>query len=579
AAALAALVASAFAGCTQRPTQAPLRSLDRSGRVALFCAGDPRFVDEFGNMGRLMGECGNSFYDDASDFLRDFDGDGNPSNAPHVYAVVTQQTRGEAAVIDLSVDPGLTLSILDADLATPGLNFLPVGALPADVAASSYGTGAFVASAEPGRPGIYALPTTELRGPEPSRRGYDPANPDEGGAGPTATLRSWPACRLPATPGRMLLVQSGLPYQARNPDDPGQPPDPNKATAHLCPGPNRLREAPVEQPNLYAGDAPSVNVTYPGDARVACTAAEPYRCKPALAPPVRLAPELGGQLVTQLAEKLLVTLPDRGELLVIDAQTLFERPAGSFDPCPIERALPLQVALPEVPPFEPEAGPTCPALPGAAPSVACPARPQRAVAYPTEFKARPSAMAFDAERGLLYIADEGAPVIHELELGDGCDLRERQPLLPSSIDQPGRPVYTTALAVSPPTRDERTFLYAVDKERGSVMAFDVSNASLTRSPLERDRTDLNPFGSRDRLALDGPVRDVSFARLQVAVAGDQGNTSTPACSPDTTVVSPGDVYRTRTTDYADGAQPARLRGVFAFATLTTGVVQVVDVDD
>ncbi|HEU4410888.1 MAG TPA: hypothetical protein VFS43_36890 [Polyangiaceae bacterium] len=570
---LALAAPAALPGCAQRPQQAPLRSLDRSGRVSLACIG--YFGDTTGNPGRSMFECDSTLAASIGDFGLQLDENGNPLpvDVPHVYALVTQQTRGEVAVIDLSVDPAVTQSILDADLNTPGLNFLPVGAQPVDVVTSGLGGGAFVASAEPGRPGIYGLPATDLRGPSL-----------QGEGAPTATLRSWPACRLPSAPGRMLVIESAL--AAADP------------AARLCPSPNLLRDAePFQQRAPWAGSAESVHVVYPGDdgyvplegenvrpcgaegaelppycARLACgdEGAQPAPlCKPQLVPRGSNAG----------AEKLLVTLPERGELLVIDAQTLFERPPGSFDPCPIERAVALRVDLPDAPPPAPEAGESCPALPATpAPAGACPARPERSVAYPAAFEARPAAMALGG--GRLYVADEGAPVIHVLSVENGCDLRELPPLLPSSVDEPGRPVYTSALSVSPLTSDQRTFLYAVDRERGGLMAFDVSAGSADRSPLVRERPDLKLFGARDRLAVGGPVREITFVEAAENVLDENGFLRNGACDPDTSSVDPdrGDVFRT-TDDYAGGARPTRLRGVFALATLTSGQVRILDVDD
>ncbi len=550
-AALAALVAFATAalpGCAQRPTQAPLRSLDRSGRVAILCAGSPTFFDTTRNSGLPVDGCDATTYNDIFDLVR-VDDAGQNVNAPHVYALVTQQTRGELAVVDLSVEPSITQSILDADLSTPGLNFLPVGAQPVDVVASGGGAGAFVASAEPGRPGIYALPTSELRGPalqlEPT---------------PTATLRSWPACRLPAAPGRILAVSSELPAGDK--------------VARLCPSPNPVRDdAPYPQINEAAGDATSLNVTYPNDGgRLPCTDETPPGdpCKPQISP-------AGGR-----AEKLLVTLPERGEVLVIDAQELFERPPGSFDPCPIERAIALRVDLPDAP--APPAAPaeTCPALPASSPaSGSCPGQPRRDVAYPTDFAPRPAAMALDAQGGRVFIADEGAPVVHVLSLEDGCGLRELPPLLPSSFEEPSRPVFTSALDVSPRTSDLRTFVYAVDRERGTLMAFDVTSDSPSRSPIVRDRPDLSFIGERDRVALGSAVRDVTFVSAARNVTGPDGIVRNGACDPDTSSVDPsrrGDVFRTAS-DFSDGASPTRLRGVFALATLTSGQVRVIDVDD
>ncbi|NVL67872.1 hypothetical protein, partial [Escherichia coli] len=59
-----------------------------------------------------------------------------------LFALVTQTTRGELAVVNLSAGV-----LVDQSRATPGINFLPVGALPTDVATTPDGKMAFVTSA------------------------------------------------------------------------------------------------------------------------------------------------------------------------------------------------------------------------------------------------------------------------------------------------------------------------------------------------------------------------------------------------------------------------------------------------
>src|SRR5690606_17276941 len=110
------------------------------------------------------------------------------------YAFVTQTTRGEVAVIDLTSVDG---NVLDQDSATPGPTFLPAGAQPVDVVTTPGGTAAFVTTAEPTRPAIYATPTSRIR-----RCDVDPAR----GGEPPSTLSSWPSCTLPATPGEAVLA-------------------------------------------------------------------------------------------------------------------------------------------------------------------------------------------------------------------------------------------------------------------------------------------------------------------------------------------------------------------------------------
>src|SRR5580700_7612516 len=80
----------------------------------------------------------------------------------HLYAVVTQTTRGELAVVDLTAG-----AVVDEDKSTPGTNFIPVGSSPTDVVVTPDGLMTFVASADPNKPAIYGIPT----GPHPAADG------------------------------------------------------------------------------------------------------------------------------------------------------------------------------------------------------------------------------------------------------------------------------------------------------------------------------------------------------------------------------------------------------------------------
>ena len=44
-------------------------------------------------------------------------------------------------------------------------------------------------------------------------------------------------------------------------------------------------------------------------------------------------------------QKLVVAMPDLGGVIVVDADELLKRPVGSYDPCKVERWIPLQVDL------------------------------------------------------------------------------------------------------------------------------------------------------------------------------------------------------------------------------------------
>lgn len=151
--------------CQPEPEAVPIRSLERSGKSAFLCLGN---LGE--RPGRPLDDCGPYRAD-----LRDY-------SVPHLFALVTQTSRGEVAVIDVTGD-----SVVDVNPSNPGFDFLPVGAVPTDIVATPGGTAAFVAVAEANRPGIFALPSRSIRGGSP-------------------TLEQWPACSLPSAPGAMELL-------------------------------------------------------------------------------------------------------------------------------------------------------------------------------------------------------------------------------------------------------------------------------------------------------------------------------------------------------------------------------------
>lgn len=201
--------AAASGACTQEPQNVPLRSLERSGRAAFLCLAAPGA----GSPGRELSACEGVVADDRTSFT---DADGNV--IPHLYGLVTQTTRGEVAVVDLSVGDTLT-AVVDQDTRVPGNNFLAVGAQPTDIVASLGGTAGFVAVAEVGRQGIFALPSTLLR---PEDRASVPR------------LSSWPACSLPSAPGAVFLL----------PD----PPDAAGDVRATCDGPYSANDA-ADHPN------------------------------------------------------------------------------------------------------------------------------------------------------------------------------------------------------------------------------------------------------------------------------------------------------------------------------------------
>lgn len=178
-----ALAVTVAGGCSESPDAQTVRSLEGSGDIAYLCLAKPGSASLF----LPLASCTHT----TADSIRDFGTDGDE---PHLYALVTQTTRGEVAMVDLSTATG---DVLDQDPSSPGANFLPVGINPTSIVATPEGTAAFVASGDLARPMIYALPATGLR----------PCTvDDERCDDPAPTLSSWPACRLPAPPGQMKMI-------------------------------------------------------------------------------------------------------------------------------------------------------------------------------------------------------------------------------------------------------------------------------------------------------------------------------------------------------------------------------------
>jgi len=441
------------------------------------------------------------------------------AGANRLLALVTQTLRGEIAVVDLTAG-----NVVDVDPSTPGFSFLPVGSNPASIVSTPGGVATFVGVAEAGKQGIYALPSSCL-GP--------PHRKSDGGYEQVRDLTSWPACKLPSAPGSMAILVD--PPK----DDDGNPAMPPREWAS-CGAP-------------YTDGAGAV-----GQA-VAATRSE---CAADLAletnPPGR--------------RKLAVALPKLGEIDIIDAQQLLDRPPGSFGACPVERRIHPEVDLPAsdikqpLPPDLQKAGCTQPELNYGPPS--------------QSYLTRPAGFAVSGKK--LYVADEGAPVVHVFDVSDPCNASEQPPLLPESFDSPGRVVTTSRVAVSPLTTDNKRFAYAIDEMEGSVMIFDVSPGSADRTPIVRPGSPWLPFEAPDRLAFSSPARDITFALRDVPIPDPETGVAQigEQCNPDPSIpadsVAAG--YRT-SSDLTRGASPRKLRGVFGFVMLASGQIAVIDEDD
>ncbi|MDP9151276.1 MAG: hypothetical protein M3O36_15225, partial [Myxococcota bacterium] len=207
----------------------------------------------------------------------------------------------------------------------------------------------------------------------------------------------------------------------------------------------------------------------------------------------------------------------------------------------------------------------------------------------------PTSMALRKDVPFLYVADGALPLIHVFDLRDPANPAELQPLLATSVSDAARRVPVGGLAISPVTHDYKTYLYAIDSGNGSLMVFDITDpVSLPQTPLLRPHAELNPLAPRDRLSFGAPVASVAFVRHDwpLPAATDALHQYTGLlCNPNPHAVDAmgnaldrGVNYRANkaSTIQSQGTVqnfPFRLRGVFAFATLSNGTIVTIDVDD
>ncbi len=339
-------------------------------------------------------------------------------------------------------------------------------------------------------------------------------------------LITWPSCSLPSAPGRLTI----------------------------------LIDPPDEAGEIRAGcDAPRSPPTVGGGTDL-CEA------------------DLSLETTPPGRRKLAVTMPDLGELWVLDAQEVLNAGAdaddpqpGAFEPCPVDRRIALAVE----------------ARPDSVRQVVPPDLRSDEVCVPElnygpaggPFYSRPSDVELQDE--VLYVGDLAAPVIHRLDVSDPCNIAEQPALFPLAYEEPGRTVFTSALSVSPLTTRGERFVYAVDDLAGSVMIFDVSPESADRTPLLRPGAPLLPFETPDRLRFGAPAKDVEFVFRDLPEPDPETGVAVNGvlCDPDPSISSSEmEEYRTEQ-DYTGGALPRKLRGTYGFIALTDGNIVVVDVED
>lgn len=479
-------------GCGSEPEAEDLTSLRRNGEVTFLC------IDSEGN-GTAMVDCpqGRRTRDNGLTV-------GKPLH--NIYALITQTLSAEVAVVRVTGSDSRNYAdgkVLDVDPASPGVTPLRVGAQPEGIVTTPGGKASFVTVAEPGREGVFGIPTSCMFAPKNGETRRD--------------LTTWPACRLPSRPGKAVVL--------------------------------------VDQ------DSKRSYCAAPPDASIARANAD-SEC----------LTDLSEEKLSPGRRKLVVSLPEEGKLVVLDAQELLDRQRGSYEPCHIEAEVPLRSNIPTklVQPLPPDLVSDETGFVREYPEIA------------GEYEPSPAGM--DMLDDLLLVADRAGPLVHVLDAADPCDLSEQEPLVATSFSNPSRVVTTSRVAVSPLTQDSRRFVYALDEqgdELASVMVFDVSAGASSRLPLIREGSALISFEAPDRLEFSAAVKDVGFAKLDDPYIDPITGESVTGvhCNPDPGISQDAIEALYRPSSDEAGARPFQLRGLFGYALLSSGRLVVVDVED
>ncbi|WP_394847196.1 hypothetical protein LZC95_06970 [Pendulispora brunnea] len=562
---MAGLLAMSVASCTQNSNQVNVRSFELARQVDFVCmrvygrlaTDDPNTLRAIPAQPTVPGNCPPVPTNVDGTFIN-----------WHLFALVTQFTRGEVAVVDLTAG-----TVVDIDRQTPGINFLPVGAQPTDVVVSPDGKMTFVAAAEPNKPAIYGIANREILGDSQQSQGL-PAE----GTRPIPKLTTWPVCALPQKPGAISIVP-------RNTNNDGGtdvgPPESQYEIAVVLPGEagKSAKLITLDPKPFLRGADPA---TPPGDSGALLD----ERLEPTPGP--RLEPGALQECPITSAIELSGDVPDTW------------KPGPQWDDGIRNAAGDAGNALP------PALGCAAPAPGGgggggaqdagdagdAGPAAdAGPDLPIPSVSQGDPFGA------YAARDGqTLYVADGALPIIHVMDLSTPGSPKELPPLVATSQVNPLREVSVGQIAVSPPTREFKKYLYAVDRKEGSIMVYDVTDpATSPRVPLSRPHPEVNPFQTPDRLSFGVPVAALTFVRHDFSPRNPNDGTLMTAgvrgalCNPNSNASStpgaadfdPGTLFRedAQNQDPALLLGPSRLRGIFAFVTLTNGRMIAVDVDD
>jgi hypothetical protein len=528
----------------------------------------------------------------------------------HLIAAVTQTTRGELAIVDITAG-----TVVDQDRSTPGINFIPVGTNPTDVVIPPDGAWTYVSSASPRSPAIYAIDNRRLLGDSTAVQT------------PPLTLVNLTACALSQPPLALAIASvPGVPDVDGGAPDGGAPDGgvdggvPDGGAASPVPasyaiiallgtqGSAGARIVAIDPTPFIDGTQtpgtlpPCViegSVTISGAVPVGLSAGPAW---PDGVPYVDGGVDIDGQLPPPGPAPLCGggdggvaeagAAVEAGALVEAgNGDAAIEAPDGGLDggaddgAAPVPEPMDAEVAAPE-------AGSTMVASAEAGAGDAGVGLASLPLPPPS-----PMAMVMRDDNHLLYVSDSALPVIHVIDLTDPNSPQELAPLLATSLAQPTRQVQLGGIALSPATREYKRYLYAIDNPGGSVMVFDVTNASSPHVPLQRPHAELNPFSPIDRLTFSAPVAAMAFVQhdwplvvpgtansQQLAYQGLLCNPNQAAHPDSTTFADLGAYYRV---DQAAVIQPnatvenfpSRLRGIFGFVTLSNGSVVAIDVDD
>ncbi len=582
------IVCGALVACSEAPTAVNARTFERASRMDVVCLQiyqDSVNLQPFpdGPHPRPQEECAPVASGVNGGVL-----------ANQLFALVTQTARGELAVVDLS--SGI---IQDQRFAIPGINFIPVGGLPTDVAVTPDGFMAFVGAAETNKQAIYGVPTYRALGDYP---GFNTS---------PIVLPDLPVCALPQNPSSLSVV----PHKQGAPGADAVDYD----LVAVLPG-DRLSPGKI----VVIDPRPFLRAIWVADPKDGGSA------------------EAGADSPARTYERDILELSD-GPVLPRGAKGLQQLPD-----CPITAAIELtggdsvpktfrpgQVWDQGIPYADGGVDLTCDTpTPSAAcgPPPCCPGVDADAGCTPLGEKDAgdiaithgpldpPRLMHAVRDDQFLYVADGSLPFVHVVDLSDPTQPKELPPFVATSLQDPSRSVVIRDIAVSPPTRDvdpktgrNRRFLYAIDRDDGSLVVYDVTDpANASRTPMRRPHPELNPFQAEDRITFSSPALSVSFARHDFPLSfhgtvpgaesgllcnpnqkvppnpaigyagqlgGDPTDPNVQAKPDDPAHPVKGFYYRNDRTEPDVPLGPRRLRGVFAFATLANGEVVAIDVDD